>query len=223
MIFVFAFAVSLDQRRVPIGVVMESDGAAAHSLAAAFAATDYFVVTPARDRREVAPGVVSGRLRGFVVIPQDFEARLKEGSRGSTVGASHNRFRSALVACEIALSLMRETRIRRLPVVDADGKLAGVLSLNDLARTADRLCRQGERELARRAQTLAAIGEPRFRRARAGTTLSRPPGGGLESGARHAVDPVVAWGARPRPGRSGGGELGSRARDGALPIPVHPR
>jgi ABC-2 type transport system permease protein len=85
MIFVFAFALSLDQRRVPIGVVMESDGAAAHSLAAAFAATDYFVVTPARDRREVAPGVVSGRLRGFVVIPQDFEARVKDGSREALV------------------------------------------------------------------------------------------------------------------------------------------
>ncbi len=85
MIFVFAFALSLDQRRVPIGVVLEGDGAEAHSLAAAFAATDYFVVTPARDRREVAPGVVSGRLRGFVVIPQDFETRLKEGSRAALV------------------------------------------------------------------------------------------------------------------------------------------
>jgi ABC-2 type transport system permease protein len=85
LIFVFAFALSLDQRRVPIGVVLESDGAAAHSLAAAFSATDYFVVTPARDRREVAPGVVSGALRGFVVIPQDFETRLKDGSRAALV------------------------------------------------------------------------------------------------------------------------------------------
>jgi CBS domain-containing protein len=34
-----------------------------------------------------------------------------------------------------ALDLMREQRVRRLPVVDADGRLAGVLSLADLARS----------------------------------------------------------------------------------------
>jgi len=76
MMFVFAFGLSLDQKHVPIGVVLESDGAAAQSLAAAFAGTEYFDVTPARDRREVAPKVVAGELRGFVVIPQDFDARL---------------------------------------------------------------------------------------------------------------------------------------------------
>jgi len=76
MMFVFAFGLSLDQKHVPIGVVLESDGAAAQSLAAAFAGTEFFDVTPARDRREVAPKLVAGELRGFVVIPQDFEARL---------------------------------------------------------------------------------------------------------------------------------------------------
>ena len=34
-----------------------------------------------------------------------------------------------------ALDLMRDQRVRRLPVVDGDGRLAGVLSLADLART----------------------------------------------------------------------------------------
>ena len=85
LMFVFAFALSLDQKRVPIGVVLESDGAEAQSLAAAFSGTEYFDVTPARDRREVAPRIVAGDLRGFVVIPQDFEARLKEGSRATLV------------------------------------------------------------------------------------------------------------------------------------------
>lgn len=76
LLFLFAYAVSLDVREVRIGVVLESDGASAQSLAAAFAATRYLQVTPARDRREVADKVVSGKLRGFVVIPQDFERRL---------------------------------------------------------------------------------------------------------------------------------------------------
>jgi len=34
-----------------------------------------------------------------------------------------------------ALDLMREQRVRRLPVVDADGRMTGVLSLADLARS----------------------------------------------------------------------------------------
>lgn len=76
LLFLYAYAVSLDIRSVDIGLVVESDAAAARDLAAAFAATRYLDVTPARDRREVAPGVVSGELRGFVVIPQDFERRL---------------------------------------------------------------------------------------------------------------------------------------------------
>ncbi|MGR8931433.1 MAG: ABC transporter permease [Gammaproteobacteria bacterium] len=79
LLFLFAYAVSLDIKRVPIGVVLESDGAKAQSLAAAFAATRYFVVKPVRDRREVADDLVGGRLRGYVVIPQDFERRLLSG------------------------------------------------------------------------------------------------------------------------------------------------
>ncbi len=76
LLFLFAYAVSLDVREVRIGVVLESDGGAAQSLAAAFTGTHYLTITPARDRREVADQVVSGKLRGFVVIPQDFERRL---------------------------------------------------------------------------------------------------------------------------------------------------
>jgi len=76
LLFLFAYAVSLDVRAVRIGVVQESESASAQSLAAAFGGTRYLDVTFAHDRREVADRVVSGSLRGFVVIPQDFEQRL---------------------------------------------------------------------------------------------------------------------------------------------------
>ena len=80
LMYLFAYAVSLDVRNVRIGVVVESDTTAARDLAAAFAATRYFEVTPARDRRELAPKVVAGELRGLVVIPEDFERRLLTGA-----------------------------------------------------------------------------------------------------------------------------------------------
>lgn len=37
----------------------------------------------------------------------------------------------------IALSIMKQRRVRRLPVLDARGQLAGILSVNDLAMRAD--------------------------------------------------------------------------------------
>jgi ABC-2 type transport system permease protein len=76
LLFLFAYAVSLDVRKVRLGVVVESPSAAAQALAAAFAGTRYLDVSFAHDRREVAGKMVSGALRGFVVIPQDFEQRL---------------------------------------------------------------------------------------------------------------------------------------------------
>lgn len=83
LLFLFAYAVSLDVRGVRIGVVLESDGAAARDLAAAFAASRYFEVTPVRHRRQVEGRMVSGELRGIVVIPQDFDRRLNSAVRGS--------------------------------------------------------------------------------------------------------------------------------------------
>ena len=76
LLLLFAYAVSLDARHVRIGVVLESPGASAQALAAAFAGTHYLDANFAHDRREVENKLVSGELRGFVVIPQDFEERL---------------------------------------------------------------------------------------------------------------------------------------------------
>jgi ABC-2 type transport system permease protein len=79
LLFLFAFAVSLDVKDVRVGVVLEADGPEAQSLAAAFAATPFLQVTPARHRQEVESKLVSGELKAFAVIPADFEARLLEG------------------------------------------------------------------------------------------------------------------------------------------------
>ena len=80
MLFLFAYAISLDTRNVHIGVVLEDDSQAAHSLAAAFSGSRYFSVTPVRDRRQVEDAVLAGHLRGYVVIPQDFSQRLLTSS-----------------------------------------------------------------------------------------------------------------------------------------------
>ncbi len=45
---------------------------------------------------------------------------------------------------QTAMSRMGEAQVRRLPVVDRNGKLAGVLALNDLALVAERTGRRKE-------------------------------------------------------------------------------
>lgn len=80
LLFLFAFAVSLDIAEVPVGVVVENPGPASVELGAAFAATRYLDARFARDRRELDSKLVAGELRGIVVIPQDFDAALERGA-----------------------------------------------------------------------------------------------------------------------------------------------
>ena len=67
----------------------------------------------------------------------------------------------------LAEDLMRDYQVRRLPVLNTDGQLVGMLSLNDLARSARdgngsyRLESNGHVSPAELAATLAGVGERR--------------------------------------------------------------
>lgn len=133
LLFLFAYAVSLDVQDVRIAVVVESDAAAARELAAAFAASRYFDVTPARHRREVEEGLVSGELRGLVVIPQDFDRRLAdrrlasgaEAAQGAvqvlTDGSQPNTASFVSGYAEGVVATWLEDRLRRMVGASAGG------------------------------------------------------------------------------------------------------
>jgi CBS domain-containing protein len=58
---------------------------------------------------------------------------------------------------------MRQNQVRRLPVVDANGVLVGLLSLSDIARYVRQHSPRGDHQAQQHvAETLAAICEPRF-------------------------------------------------------------
>lgn len=76
LLLLFAFAVSLDVRKVPVGVVLSSDTPTAQSLAAAFSGSRYFTVLPMRHTQEAKAAIIASKIRGYVVIPADVEARL---------------------------------------------------------------------------------------------------------------------------------------------------
>jgi len=72
----------------------------------------------------------------------------------------------AVVSCSpqddvaVAGNLMRENRVHRLPVIDSDGRLCGVISLTDIVRQAREtdLGALGSPEIAK---TVAALSQPR--------------------------------------------------------------
>ncbi len=65
-----------------------------------------------------------------------------------------------------AESLMRDKQVRRLPVTDAQGRLAGIISLNDIAREGERedeLKKAREVSDAEIARVMASVCAPRHR------------------------------------------------------------
>lgn len=94
LMLLIAFAVSLDIRRLPIGVVLETDSPDARSLAEAYRAAPSLAVEIGRDRRQMIQRLTQGHLRGYVVIPAEFDRRQTSGAGGQvqiiTDGAQPN-------------------------------------------------------------------------------------------------------------------------------------
>lgn len=79
LLFLYGYGVSLDAKEVKLGVAVQDLGAEADSLAAAFVASPYFVAHIGRDERPLEEELMAGRLRGLVVIPEDFSRQVEQG------------------------------------------------------------------------------------------------------------------------------------------------
>jgi CBS domain-containing protein len=109
-----------------------------------------------------------GRVVGIVTDRDVCMSAYTKGARlcDVRVGDAMSRqvsFCSPDASISTAMTMMKETRVRRLPVVDNAGKLVGVVSLNDLVREAYRQ-RRSSRDTTLSvdiADTLAVICDPR--------------------------------------------------------------
>lgn len=81
LLFLYGFGVSLDAREIKIGVAIQDQGKDGDSLAAAFLASPYFRAHISRDEQLLEQELVAGRLRGLVVIPEDFSRQVEKGGR----------------------------------------------------------------------------------------------------------------------------------------------
>ncbi len=72
LLFLYGYGVSLDLNHLRLGVVMEDSSPEAQSLIESFTNSTYFDVKIFRDKHGAIKDIVSGALRGFVVIPSYF-------------------------------------------------------------------------------------------------------------------------------------------------------
>jgi len=124
---------------------------------------------PARLMWEFDCGVIplvdqDGRLAGVITDRDLCMAALMQGRPLFEIPVASAMTRD-VVSChpddsvEVAETQMRDNQIRRVPVVDDDAHLIGVVSMNDLARLATNAKRSVvDRELVR---TLGAVSQPR--------------------------------------------------------------
>lgn len=106
----------------------------------------------------------NGRLAGVVTDRDICMAAYTQGKPLHAIAVTSAMARDVVTVnagepVETAEHLMSERQVRRLPVLDGDSQLVGIVSMNDLARLAARSKRSAvDRELV---STLAAVCQPR--------------------------------------------------------------
>ena len=85
LLFLFGYAISLDPTRTRIGLVLQDSSAPAQSLAQAYESSRWFDVTGRRDIESLKRDLSAGRVRGIVVIPQDFGRKLQLGGEAAPI------------------------------------------------------------------------------------------------------------------------------------------
>lgn len=79
LMFLFGFAISLDTARTRIAVVVQDSGGAAAGLAQSYSNSPYFEVSEFRAVPPARDLMMADKVRGMVVIPQDFSATVAKG------------------------------------------------------------------------------------------------------------------------------------------------
>ncbi len=113
-------------------------------------------VLPVVDADDIVVGIVTDRDICLALTGSD---RTASGMRVGDLAAERVLTTRPNDSIANALATMRRYRVRRLPVVDADGRIEGILSLDDVALEARELISNqvGRPGYAEIAETLAAV------------------------------------------------------------------
>ncbi|AGO54181.1 hypothetical protein ALQ63_01188 [Serratia plymuthica] len=76
LLFIFGYGINLDSSKLRLGILMEQQSEDARDLAHAFAGSPYIEPTISDNRQQLIQLMQAGRIRGLVVIPNDFDKQL---------------------------------------------------------------------------------------------------------------------------------------------------
>lgn len=80
MLLIFGYGINLDSSGLRVGLVLEDTSPEAQLFAASLYGSPYLRITAGTSRTEMGQALTLGRVRGFVVIPQDFANKLKRST-----------------------------------------------------------------------------------------------------------------------------------------------
>jgi ABC-2 type transport system permease protein len=83
LLLIFGYAINLDANKIKVGVVIEDGGAEAESFSAAISGSPYMDVVFSYSQEDMLQKMKRGEVRGIVVIPNDFSAKIEQKSDDS--------------------------------------------------------------------------------------------------------------------------------------------
>ncbi len=73
LLFLMGYAISLDAKKIPVGIVLEKNSKHTTSLIKAFESSESFKIEIGHDRREFTSKLQEGSLRAMIIIPSNFD------------------------------------------------------------------------------------------------------------------------------------------------------
>ncbi len=80
LLFLMGYAISLDAKKIPVGIVLEKNSKYTASLIKSFESSESFKIEIARDRREFISKLQEGSLRAMIIIPSNFDKEILKGN-----------------------------------------------------------------------------------------------------------------------------------------------
>lgn len=97
LLFLMGYAVSLDAKNIPLGIVSKSNNEASQKLIAAFKGSNFFTVSLGKNKTAFIQKIQEGELRGLLAIDEDFGKNgtykiqlLADGTEPNTAGFVQN-------------------------------------------------------------------------------------------------------------------------------------
>jgi ABC-2 type transport system permease protein len=86
MLFIYGYGINLDTGRARVGLLCEDTAPDARQFAASLTASPYLNITAHDSLPAISDALTRSRIRGFVVIPSDFSAKLRRAESALAAG-----------------------------------------------------------------------------------------------------------------------------------------